>query len=37
MGAATVILTRFRRRSATQRIAVLFMIGSALFAIASVP
>src|SRR5688500_16730018 len=37
MSAASVILTRFRRRSATQRIAILFMIGSSLFAIASVP
>jgi hypothetical protein len=37
MSAATVILARFRRRSATARIAILFMIGSALFAIASVP
>jgi hypothetical protein len=37
MSAAAVILTRYRRRSATQRIAILFMIGSALFAIASVP
>ena len=37
MSAASVILTRFERRSATQRIAILFMIGAALFAIASVP